>query len=117
MNDLFPSLTNCVCIALPFFHALTGCDTASGFYNHSKFKFFDAWMKYNEKDDITNLFKELCNERLRITDNHLNILEKFVLSLYYPKRSSFKSIDHERMDDFNDTPNSDLRSIPFREEV
>ena len=65
------------------------------------------------KDDVTNLLKELCNESLRITDNHLNILEKFVLSVYYPKRSSFKSIDPERMDAFNATPNSNLQSIPF----
>ena len=64
-------------------------------------------MKYNEENDGTNLFKELYNEPLLITDNHLNILEKFVLSVYYPKRSSFKSIDHERMDAFNATP------IPF----
>ena len=33
--------------------------TASSFYNHSKVKFFDVWMKYNEKDDVTNFFKEL----------------------------------------------------------
>ena len=70
-------------------------------------------MKYNEKDDVTNLFKEFCNELLGITENHLNILEKFVLSVYYPKWSSFKSIDHERMDALNATPNSNLRSIPF----
>ena len=69
-------------------------------------------MKYNEKDDVTNLFKELCNEPLRITDNYLNILEKFVLPVYYPKRSSFKSIEHERMDAFNNTPNSNLQSLP-----
>ena len=74
---------------------------------------WNVWMKYNEKDDITNLFKELCNEPLHITDNHLNILENFVLSLPYPKRSSFKSIRHERTDVFNATPNLNLRSIPF----
>ena len=113
VNNLCSSLTNDVCIALPFFHALTGCDTTSSFYNHIKLNFFDVWMKYNEKDDVTNLFKELCNEPLRITDNHLNILEKFVLSVYYPKRSSFKSIDHERMDASNATPHLDLQSIPF----
>ena len=100
-------MTNDVCIDLLFFHAFTELDTTSSFYNHSKLKFFYVWMKYNEEDDETNLFKELYNEPLRITDNHLNILEKFVLSVYYPKRSSFKSIDHERMDAFNAAP------IPF----
>ena len=81
-------------------------------HNHSKLKFSDVWMKYNEKDDVTNLLKELCKEPLCITDNYLNISEKLVLSVY-PKRSSFKSIDHKRMDAFSTTPDSDLRSIPF----
>ena len=64
-----------------FFHAFTECDITSSFYNHNKFKFFDAWMKYNEKDDVTNSSKELCNKPLLVTDNHLNISEKFVLSV------------------------------------
>ena len=85
----------------------------SSFYNHSKVQFFDVWMKFNEKDDATNLFKKLCNEPLRITDIYVNILEKFVLSAYYPKRSSFKSIDHEKMDAFNASPNSNLLPMPF----
>ena len=113
MNDLCSSLTNDACIALPFFHAFTGCDTTSTFYNHSKLTFFDVCMKYNEKDDVTNLFKESCNKPLCITVNHPNVLGKFFLSLYYPKRSSFKSIDHDRIDAFNATPNSNLLSIPF----
>ena len=37
--------------------------------------------------------------------------------MYYPEQSSFKSIDHERMDTFNATPNSNLRSIPFSRKV
>ena len=50
MNDLCSSLTNDICIVLPFFHASTGCDTTLSFYNLSKLKFFDVWMKYNERD-------------------------------------------------------------------
>ena len=39
-------------------------------------------MKYNEKDDVTNLPKELRNEALRITPSYqLNIFEKFFLSV------------------------------------
>ena len=89
VNDLCSSLTNDVCMDLPFFHTFTERDTTSSFYNHSKLKLFYVCMKYNEENDGTNLFKELYNEPLPITDNHLNILEKFVLSVYYPKRSSF----------------------------
>ena len=86
VNDLCSPSTKDVCIALPFLHTFTGCDTTSSFYNHTKLKFFHVW-KYNEKDDVTNLFKELCNEPFHITDYHLNNSEKFTLSVYYPKRS------------------------------
>ena len=40
-----------------------------------------------------------------------------LLSLYYHIRSLFKSIDHERMDAFNATSKSNLRSIPFSRKV
>ena len=46
-------------------------------------------------------------------DYRLNIIEKFVLSVYYPERSSFKSIDHKRMDAFTASLNSNLQSVPF----
>ena len=62
VNELCSPLTNDVWIALPFFLAFTRCGTTSSFYNLSKSKFFDVWMKYKEEDDVTNLSKELCNE-------------------------------------------------------
>ena len=65
-------------------------------------------MKYNEKDDATNLFKELRNDPLRITDNHLIFLENFVLLVHYPKTIIFKSIDHDMMDALNATPNAQI---------
>ena len=68
MNDLCSSLTNDVCIVLPFFHASTGCDATSSFYSHSKLKFFNVWMKYNERDDVKNSYKQSCNEPFLITD-------------------------------------------------
>ena len=85
VNELCLLLTNDICRALPFFHAFTDCDTTSSFYNHSKFKIFDAWMKYSQKEDVTNVFKELYNEPLSVTENQLDILEKFIPFVHYPK--------------------------------
>ena len=68
-------------------------------------------MKYNEKDDVRNLFKELCNELLRIKDNRLDYSKRFVLPVYYPKQSLLKSINHEKMDAFNTTSNSTPNSL------
>ena len=48
-----------VCKVVPFFHAFTGCDTVSSFYNHGKCKFFDTWMELN--GTLTELFKSLSS--------------------------------------------------------
>ena len=69
-------------------------------------------MKYKDKDNITSVFNELCNEPNCVTENHVDILEKFLLSVYFPKQMSFEGIDHERMKAFQANPNSYLRSIP-----
>ena len=70
-------------------------------------------MKYRQKEDVTNVFKELCNEPLFVTENQLDILEKFKLFVYYPKQSKTERINIERMNAFNANPNSNLRLITF----
>ena len=40
----------------------------------------------SQKEDVTDVFKELCNEPLSVTENQLDILEKFILFVYYPKQ-------------------------------
>ena len=45
--DVFDNLSyfgEDICRALPFFHALTGWDTASSFYQLGKAKFWKTWM-------------------------------------------------------------------------
>ena len=41
------------CIALPMFHAFTGCDTVSSFFGRGKKTAWDTWMNFN---DITSAF-------------------------------------------------------------
>ena len=67
----------------------------------------------SQKEDVTDVFKELCNEPLSVTENQLDILEKFILFVYYPKQSKTECINIERMNAFNANPNSNLRLIPF----
>ena len=52
-------------------------------------------MKYKDKDNITSVFKKLCNEPNCVTENHVDILEKFLLSVYFPKQMLFEGTDHE----------------------
>ena len=76
--------------ALPFFHAFTGCDTVSSFYNHSKLQFFDAWMLYSEKKSLTATFQELCNEPTHIKENQICALERFFMCVYYPEKKFYR---------------------------
>ena len=42
--------------ALPFFYALSGCDTVSSFYGKGKSKAYDVCLKGNLKDDLAEVF-------------------------------------------------------------
>ena len=51
-----------VCKGLPFFHALSGCDTASSFYNVGQARIWSEWMKTNAvSSSLTELFMYLSN--------------------------------------------------------
>ena len=62
------------CLGLPFFHAFTGCDVTSSFYNHGKCKFWDAWMMAHDKPDLTDIFIELSNTPSEINEQHMKML-------------------------------------------
>ena len=79
----------------------------------SKFKLFDAWMKYEEKLILTKTFQNLCDEPRDINDDQIVILEIFIVSVYFPKMEVAGNINVDRMNAFRKNPNCDLRLIPF----
>ena len=49
-----------ICKRLPFFHALTGCDTTSSFYKVGKNRFWNEWIKVDKEDpSLTSAFKNI----------------------------------------------------------
>ena len=66
------------CIALPMFHAFTGCDTVSSFGGRGKKTAWDTWMTF---DDVTRAFCALANTPDAI-DDWMEPLEQFVVLLY-----------------------------------
>ena len=48
-----------------------------------------------------------------IDNQHIDILENFVLHVYNPKRSILKTLAEERVDQFLSLSNSNLRLLPF----
>ena len=65
--------------ALPFFHALTGCDTASAFCGIGKNTAWDTWEVFPQ---VTTVFSSLSKNLCEITDSLLDKLECFTVTVF-----------------------------------
>ncbi len=65
-------------IALPMFHALTGCDTVSGFVGHGK---KSAWSTWNSFPELTDALLELAHAPTEVTEQTLKVIERFIVLL------------------------------------
>lgn len=77
------------CLALPFFHAFTGCDTVSAFAGRGKKTAWEIWLAF---PDATSVFKQLSSRPLDV-ESCLPTLERFTILLY--DRTSNKMTVHE----------------------
>ena len=89
-----------ICMALPFFHAFTGCDTASGFFGKGKSSFWDSWMSYPRKTELTNALINLSFLPNEITKHNLLVLEKFLIYVYHGRNHKFSDINEARITSF-----------------
>ena len=64
---------------LPFFHALTGCDTTSSFLGHGKWSAWETWVSFPE---VSESFEQLCKAPERPSTACLSSIERFVILLY-----------------------------------
>ena len=104
----FIQLRDRIGLALPFFHAFTGCDTTSSVYRYGRCKFSDTWMR--EDPEVTNTFIELSNALTVIREDQISKIETFLVSIYYPGQKHL-SIDDARLKSFLRSPAPDLCSI------
>ena len=93
--------------ALPFFHALTGCDTTSAFAGRSKRSAWDTWKVFPE---ITSTFTRLSKSECALTDEILEKIEEYVV-LLYSKTSEAKRVNEARQQLFAKGTRS-LENIP-----
>ena len=82
VHEIANSLPPKYALGLPFFHAFTGCDTTSAFENYGKKSAWNCWL--NSDDAISDVFGSLSLPSV-IHDNHLKVLEKFVIQMYNKK--------------------------------
>ena len=99
------------CQALPFFHAFTGCDAASSFFNHSKKIMWEAWHKYPNHYSLTQIFKTLSGTHEQIYPFQLDEIGNSLKFVYYGK-VSMESLDALRMNQFRCSTDNSLRTLP-----
>ncbi|KAK3732423.1 hypothetical protein QZH41_018359, partial [Actinostola sp. cb2023] len=79
-------------LALPVFHALTGCDTVSFFGGKSKKSAWDTWNAFPE---VTRSFLEIATAPDELSNNCTQTIERFVV-LLYDRGSQLSSVDDAR---------------------
>ena len=112
IDVLSQSLGQTKCQALPFFHALTGCDTTSAFRNIGKKKGFETIMKVFPEAQTTfasfwfNPFKEIHAD-----SPEFMAIQHFVI-LLYARTSSHKLVNDARLELYFNKKNPNLEHIP-----
>lgn len=108
------SLGNDVVKALPYFYAFTGCDTTSSLFTKGKNKCWDVWMKDTRHSELTSVFCQLGNRPSAITNQHLDVLEYFMIRLYNPgSREISSNLASERVFAIQRMLDNDLRKLPI----
>lgn len=77
---------------LPFFHALTGCDTTSSFLGHEKKTAWDAWASFPA---VTEFFEQMSAVPEKPSMTLLNAIKRFIIILY-DRTSTCTDIDMAR---------------------
>ena len=114
--DVFDNLSyfgEDICTALSYFHALTGCDTTSSFYQLGKAKFWKTWMKQhnNNNESLTRTFIHLGDQPANIDPNDIDIIAKYIYNCYGLDTSSGTSFEALRLHQLLNTPNTCLRTL------
>ena len=91
-HEIANKFNNTAALALPAFHAFTGCDTVSCFYGKSKKTALDTWKSFPE---VTPVFIALSRAQTEIAEEWMSTLERFVV-LLYDRTSSSSSVNEAR---------------------
>ena len=89
IHDISRSLGPKRSLALPVFHALTGCDIVSFFGGKSKKSAWDTWNSFPE---VTHSFLEIATAPDKLSNKCTQTIERFVV-LLYDRGSQLSSVD------------------------
>lgn len=96
-HEIYSAIGREKCLALPMFHAFTGCDTVSCFSGRGK---RTAWETWNVFPEVTDAFISLMRQPQQSeVDTAMAVLERFVV-LLYDKTSCRCHVNELRLDLF-----------------
>ena len=101
------------CKALPFFHTFFGCDTVSSFFNHSKTRPWDSWIKNDHEVQVAEVFQVLSGKPKEVLDHHMDVIEAFIKVVYYSNSKDLEKLDIERCNHSLHQADHNLRAIPL----
>ena len=108
VHDISRNLGPQKSLALPLFHAFTGCDTTSAFLGHGK---KSAWAAWEATPDLTESLVTLTLDPEQINnDAHLQRLERMVI-IMYSKTCGSSRVDEARQHLFSNGTKS-LENLP-----
>lgn len=95
IHSSYIALGESVCLALPFFHAFTGCNSTCSFYRKTKMIWFQSWIAFchckpGQCDwgqckwgQLTAAFQQLSwLPSSEITHNNMAVIEEFVANVF-----------------------------------
>ena len=81
-----------ICLGILFFHAFTGCDSTSSFFEMTKKKWFERWLSCPMSDKVTTAFQQLSwlpSEETIM--RNLDTIKEFISFVYiYRGKGKFK---------------------------
>ena len=107
IHKIASSLTTQQCEGLPFFHALTGCDTVSYFSGKDKKTAYHTWKCYPE---ATECFRTLSSPQAMLSEEQFRVLERFVV-IMYNRTTPHQDVNKARLSMFSQGTRS-IESIP-----
>ena len=115
-NDCFKHLGKVKSLALPFFHAFSGCDSTAFFYKKSKMSLYTSWVKSQCCDEITEAFKQLSwLPTEKEIDKNLPVICKFISTAFGDTTNS-GSLNEFRLKLFKASSSNNFRELPPSEE-
>ena len=110
IHSAYARLGEEICLALPFFHAFSGCDSTTSFFKIPKKRWFEIWMSSPMRDDVTTTFQQLSwlpNENS--VAQGIQTIARFVTYAYIKTETNLNSA---RLNIYTSSVKGDLRALP-----